>query len=625
MASHILTFTNLLLSITLPVNSLATVLLIAPSPIGRSTVASNIDRTPNQAGVFTVGRSGKIAIDVLADRSPDLSQLGVFSLIGMNHMTVGSPAFRREALRRVAAGQGQGYLMFDDTTQGARFNDTVGATSFKDNSYAGVKTVNFQAGEQVALILIPKNSLSTTAPSSAKLSIDSPQLTKLSHNIFSWDDLASSQLTDRTFNNLVIKVTGAASNQSKIKQVITPRQLGQPLSDFASHSDVVLEWNKIALQTIKTDKTAPPIAAHNLAIMAIAVYDTVNGFNNFYQPYQVRLVVPRGASIEAAAATAAHRTLLEFYPQQKATLDTALDKSLQSLPKGLAVSEGMSYGQNVARAILAKRAKSRPRNTTAYVVASQIGKWQATSAVATPLLPYWSQVKPFALDSVRQFRPANAPTLASSSYAKQLIQTKELGAFHSNKRTANQTQIAKFWADDAGTYTPPGHWNEIAAQVLGQTNNTIIDNARTFALLNIATADAGIACWDAKYTYNTWRPLTAIHQADRDGNAETTADPSWQPLLITPPFPEYISGHSSFSSAAATILSRQIGSNINFSNTNITDPGVTRSFNNFQQAAAEAGMSRIYGGIHFMAANKEGLVLGKRIGNYVLANFLQPQ
>ncbi len=625
MASHILNLTNLLLSITLPFNSLAAVLLISPTPSEQSIQASNIDRNQNQDGVFTVGRSGKLAIDVLVDRSPNLSQLGVFSLTGMSHMTVSSSAFRREALRRVAAGKGQGYLMFDDATQGARFNDTVGASSFKDNSYAGVKTVNFQAGEQVALILIPKDSLSTTTPGSSKLSIDSPPLTKFSHNIFSWDDPASSQLTDRAFNNLVIKVTGAASNQSKIKQFISLQQMGQPLSDFANRSDVVLEWNRIALQTIKTDKTAPPIAAHNLAIMAIAVYDTVNGFNNFYQPYQARLVVPRGASIEAAAATAAHRTLLEFYPQQQATLNAALAKSLQSLPKGLAVSEGMAHGQSTAKTILAKRAKINRKNSTTYIVTPHIGQWQATSPSSSPLLPYWSQVKPFALNNARQFRPANAPILASSSYAQQLNQTKELGAVNSNKRTANQTQIAKFWADGAGTYTPPGHWNEIAAQVLGQTNNTIIDNARTFALLNIATADAGIACWDAKYTYNTWRPLTAIHQADRDGNAQTTADPSWQSLLVTPSFPEYVSGHSSFSSAAATILSNQIGSNIGFSNTTITSPRVTRRFNNFPQAAAEAGMSRIYGGIHFMAANQEGLVLGKRIGNYVLANFLQPQ
>jgi PAP2 superfamily len=625
MASRILNFTNLLLSITLPVNSLATVLLISPVPAGRSIEASNIDRNQNQDGIFTVGRSGKLAIDILADRNPDLSQLGVFSLTGMSQMTAGSPAFIQEAARRVAAGKSQGYLMFDDATQGARFSNTPDTTSFKDNSYTGVKTVKFQAGEQVALILISKSTLTKAAPGSPKLSVGSPQLTKLSHNIFSWDDPASSQLTDRTFNNLVIKVTGATSNQSKIKQVITPRQMGQPLSDFASHSDVVLEWNRIALQTIKADKTAPPIAAHNLAIMAIAVYDAVNGLSNFYQPYQVQPLMPRGASIEAAAATAAHRTLLEFYPQQKATLDAALNNSLQSLPKGLAVSEGMAYGQSVAKTILAKRAKSRPQITKTYIVTPQIGKWQATSAIAAPLLPYWSQVKPFALDSARQLRPPSAPTLASSSYAQQLNQTKELGAFHSNKRTANQTQIAKFWADGAGTYTPPGHWNKIASRVLAQTNSTIIDNARTFALLNIATADAGIACWDAKYTYNTWRPLTAIHQADRDGNSQTTADPSWQPLLITPPFPEYASGHSSFSSAAATILSRQIGNNISFSDTTITTPNVTRTFNNFQQAAAEAGMSRIYGGIHFMAANQEGLVLGKRIGNYVLANFLQPQ
>ena len=180
--------------------------------------------------------------------------------------------------------------------------------------------------------------------------------------------------------------------------------------------------------------------------------------------------------------------------------------------------------------------------------------------------------------------------------------------------------------DNCGTATPPGHWNIIARDVARQRGNTLDENARLFALLNIAEADAGIVAWDCKFAFNFWRPITAIQNADRDGNPDTLPEPGWRPLLLTPPFPEYISGHSTFSGAAAIVLATFFGADdIPFTTESEGLPGAARTFPSFSQAAMEAGMSRIYGGIHFMSANLSGLECGVAVGGYVVDHFLRPR
>jgi membrane-associated phospholipid phosphatase len=208
-------------------------------------------------------------------------------------------------------------------------------------------------------------------------------------------------------------------------------------------------------------------------------------------------------------------------------------------------------------------------------------------------------------------------------------QVKTLGAKNSPVRTSDQTEIAQFWSDGAGTYTPPGHWNQIAEEVALQRNTSLMDEARLFALLNIALADAAIAAWDAKYAYEFWRPVTAIQQADFDNNPQTTAgrrhserNTAWDSLIGTPLLPEYVSGHSTFSGAADAILANFFGDNVGFTTTSSGLPGASRSYNNFAAAADEAGISRIYGGIHFLAADVDGLATGRALGNYVFDNFL---
>ena len=205
-------------------------------------------------------------------------------------------------------------------------------------------------------------------------------------------------------------------------------------------------------------------------------------------------------------------------------------------------------------------------------------------------------------------------------------EVKTFGVAVGSVRTVEQSQIALFWADGAGTETPPGHWNHIAQDVGAAMGNTIEQNARLFALLNIAMADAAICAWDAKYTYDFWRPVTAIRAGDTDGNPATAPDPTWSSFVVTPPFPDYLSGHSTFSAAAATVLAMFYGTdNISFTTGSDFLPGVFRSFSSFSAAADEAAISRVYGGIHFRFASDDGLASGADIGAWTSAHFLQPK
>ena len=224
-----------------------------------------------------------------------------------------------------------------------------------------------------------------------------------------------------------------------------------------------------------------------------------------------------------------------------------------------------------------------------------------------------------------QFRPPGPPALNSARYAVDLNQVQQLGATNSTVRTPEQTQIARFWSDFSYTATPPGHWNGIASVIAESRGLSLLETARLFALLNITMADAGILCWDAKYTYDFWRPVTAIRAADTDGNPDTTPDPGWNSLLPAPPFPEYTSGHSTFSKAAAVILARFFGTDaIAFSISSDALPTVTRSYSSLSAAADECGISRIYGGIHFYFSNRDAKTAGSALAEYVLGNFLLP-
>ena len=255
----------------------------------------------------------------------------------------------------------------------------------------------------------------------------------------------------------------------------------------------------------------------------------------------------------------------------------------------------------------------------------EVAGFQLRRVIGRALLPGWSNLPLFALPSVESLRPPGPPAITSREYAASYREVKQLGAIVVRSRTQEQTEIARFWEDGAGTATPPGHWNQIAATVAQAKKLRPSENARLFAALNVALADAAIACWDCKYRFDFWRPVTAI-RADRVfADPALDSDPDWEPLLDTPPFPAYTSGHSSFSAAAAAVLAEFFGSDaIRFESTSEGLAGVVRRFDSFTAAAQEAGLSRIYGGIHWDFDNRDGLAGGRRVGEYVGRQFFQP-
>jgi hypothetical protein len=396
----------------------------------------------------------------------------------------------------------------------------------------------------------------------------------------------------------------------------------EPLEDRCLLSgDVVLDWNRTLLDAVGEARTPAPLAARNLAIVHAAIYDAVNAIDRAYQPYFVDATAPPTTSREAAAAVAAYRTLVTLYPAQTARFDRALTESLAGIPVGTPLIDGIALGRSVADAILEWRSTDDSDRVVAYVPGTDPGDWQPTPpAFLPPLLPQWGSVTPFTLTSGDQFRPEGPPALTSREYTAAFNEVKELGAANSAIRSAEGTEIALFWADPS-----PSHWNQIAAGVSEARGLTLSENARLFALLNLAGADAYIACFEAKYTYDFWRPVTAIRAAGSDGNPDTVADPTWTPLLATPAHPSYSSGHSTFGAAAATALAGFFGTDdIAFTSTTTDLPGVTRSYASFWAAAHENARSRLLGGIHWTFDNLDGLSAGRALGDYVVSNFLLP-
>jgi membrane-associated phospholipid phosphatase len=391
-------------------------------------------------------------------------------------------------------------------------------------------------------------------------------------------------------------------------------------------SDVVLYWNEVALNAIKTERTPPPLAARNLAILHAAIYDAVNAIDGRYRPYRTTVRPQGAASADVAAAVAAHRVLLELYPRQVQACDAALDAVLQQIADGSAKENGVALGQRVAETLLRERANDGSSRTVRYEPSNVPGLWRPTPpGFRAGLLPQWRYVTPFAIPSVKQFIAAVPPVLTSPAYTEAYQEVKVLGRRDGSTRTAEQTLIAHFWDDGGGTVTPPGHWNRIAQTVSRQRRLSLADNARLFALLNLSLADAAIVCWEGKFGYSYWRPITAIREADRDGNPDTAPDRGWDSLLTTPPFPSYPSGHSTFSGAGATALARFFGTDrIRFRIGSEGTPDTIRTYAGFWAAAQEAGRSRIYGGIHYEFDNQEGLRTGRELADYVARHYLLP-
>lgn len=399
------------------------------------------------------------------------------------------------------------------------------------------------------------------------------------------------------------------------------------LGGVSAFADVVTDWNAAGLDAIRVNRTPPPKAARALAILHAAIYDAINGVSRTHEVYFVQSAVPASASKEAAATAAAHEVLITLFPASAANFDALQYTTLAAIRNGPQKDAGIVWGEYVAQQILTWRANDNSDAIVTPPSGSGPGYWVPTPPAFAPyLLPQWAFVTPFSVASEDQFRPAGPPALDSAEYAANYNEVKALGAAVGSARTADQSLIALFWADGASTETPPGHWNHIAEDVSASLGNTMEENARLFALLNIAMADAAMCAWDAKYTYDFWRPVTAIHAGLADGNPLTDPDPAWTSFIVTPPFPDYVSGHSTFSAAAATVLALFYGTDdVSFTTGSDFLPGVFRFFPSFSAAAAEAAISRVYGGIHFRFASEDGLTAGAGIGVWTFTHFLQPK
>jgi Ca2+-binding RTX toxin-like protein len=479
-------------------------------------------------------------------------------------------------------------------------------------------------------------------------------------------------MTLSSLRRWTIRERRAARRQVKLQSSRKPQF--EKLEDRCLLSaDMVLRWNAVAIEAAKIDhgigepgiQFGPTRTSRALAIVQAAVYDAVDSIDPQYTPYLIQVQAPAGASMDAAVAQAAHDTLVALYPYQQPYFDAQLASSLPGIPVQSA-AEGVAVGATVAQYILAARANDGSQVDAVgqpehYVYGQLPGQWRADPLHpnALPLTPDWGSVTPFVIQSATQFEPPPPPAITSLAYAQAYQEVKAIGSMDSTVRTDVQTDVGLFWGYDAqpGLCAPIRFYNQIAEVVARQKRNTEVQNARFFALINFAMADAGITCWGAKYGYDLWRPVTAIRENDPgtgptglgSGNPYLVGqgDPSWTPLgapadngngtNFTPPFPSYTSGHASFGGALFKMMADYYGTdNVQFTiisdefNTITVDqngiarPLMPRTYDSFSQAAGENAQSRIYLGIHYPFDAVEGIRSGDNIADYVFQHAAIP-
>jgi hypothetical protein len=389
-------------------------------------------------------------------------------------------------------------------------------------------------------------------------------------------------------------------------------------------ADEVTDWNQVMLlATLTAPVTAAPLTPRVTAIVQAAVFDAVNGIDRRYTPIYVPATAAPGTSKRAAVVQAAYATLMNLYPAQKAKFDQQRSASLAAITDtNDAVQQGISWGQYVADQIWTWRSQDGFANAPSpYLGGTQPGQWRPTPpAMAPGLVPQMATITPWNLRSPSQFRPDGPVALTSDQYTADYNEVSRMGSATNSGRTADQTLFANFWQ----VGNPPDYWDPVVISLGAQHHFTMSQTARLLALVNLAMADAQIGCWDAKYTYSWWRPITAIQLGDSDGNDATAPDSAWTPLIVTPPFPEYPSAHSCVSGAAARILSQSFGEETSFNVVSNAMPGVTRRFHSFSAALEEVKNARVFGGIHFRTACVDGTALGIAVGDYTLAHALVP-
>jgi hypothetical protein len=404
----------------------------------------------------------------------------------------------------------------------------------------------------------------------------------------------------------------------------------------SGRADVVTDWNQNWQAAALVVGGPGALVARPGAIVHAAMFDALNGIEKRYAPVHVDFAFGGGAqpgsSRRAAVIQAAYATLVALYPAQKANFDAERTASLASIvddpadvESSQSIARGLDWGARVAADIMAWRSTDgfNPQPPP-YKGNLGVGQWRPTPpAMAPGVGPQIGAMTPWVIASGSQFRPAGPPPLLSPQYTADYNEVKAIGSAANvgNLRTPDQTVAAKYWQ------SPTQWFDRIALTISAQRGLSLSDNARLLALMHLALADAVICCWEAKYHYNFWRPITAINLGDTDGNIDTAVDAAWTPIVPTPAFPEYPSGHATVSPAQAVVLQSFFGDSGPFAVTSNAYPALpitTRSYNSFADAANEAFSARIWGGIHFFSACQDGRTLGTTVGNYVFAHALQP-
>ncbi len=384
--------------------------------------------------------------------------------------------------------------------------------------------------------------------------------------------------------------------------------------------NAVTHWNGVATDVFaRTQGTNPMAQSRTLAILHASIHDALNAIEPRYAPYTLGRTPAPDASVDVAVAAAAREVLVTLLPDDAARVDAEYDRFLSAIPNDGARTAGVAIGQAAARATLLRR-KSDGHDTAAtpaYVPGSGAGEYQFTPPFDFAAQPLWGRVQPFVIDIRKHSVPGPQP-LTSADYARDLEFVRAIGGAGSTIRTPEQSEIATFWYEDS-----PLGWNRIANSVIRERGLDPWSAARAFALVNFAMADGFIAGFDAKYRFRFWRPVTALRGAASDDNPHTSPDATWQPLLATPPVPDYPSTHTVLGWAAAEVLIALFGDDVQYSLTSLTLPGVTRQYQSFSSAAEENGLSRLYAGIHFRHAVKDGKRQGRSIGRAV-ARALEP-
>lgn len=405
--------------------------------------------------------------------------------------------------------------------------------------------------------------------------------------------------------------------------LLTPTLAYHPISAQAATAagpGSIISWNGIARRTaIQVAGQTTAHAMTSIAFTQAAVYDAVVAIEGGYQPYQVRLAQLPDASLDAAVATAAHHVLAHYFPTQQAALDTDYATALAAVPDGTAKAAGIMVGQATATGLIARRQSDGLEADIGFTMpAPGPGVWQLPQG-QNPMTPWASKLRPFLLRSPDQFRPGSPSALSSRAWAADFNEVKAIGRLDSPSRTAEQTDIARFW-----TTNPVVQYNAAFEKIASDRGLDTLQTARLFAMGNLVGADALIACFDAKYTYLSWRPQFAIPLGESDGNPATVGDPTWKPLLGAPPHPEYPSGHGCLTGAEAEVLASFLGTNRIELDLTSTVPNLLQPQRHYAKVAdltREISNARVWGGIHFRDATIEGVALGRKVAHWTLKRY----